>query len=195
MFLEIEVMKFKEAKALFGKNAEAYLKFSMNDAETIKDRYKALTGSPIAPMFKAGDYTVVIQYGDPHKLGGYEEEFTGTPQQIKAEADKLKEAMWRSMRCLGEPYCGILYQGVLYDKNLMLTPDQKTWTLAEYYSAIEKGLIRPMDRRQRARLLSFLHLPDFLTIEQADNSLIYEERFGYFKRAPGQVVLPEGCVA
>lgn len=187
-------MKFKEAKALFGKNAEAYLKFSMNDAETIKDRYKALTGSPIAPMFKAGDYTVVIQYGDPHKMGGYEKEFTGTPEQIKNEADKLKESMWRSMNCLGEPYCGIRYKGSLYNKNLMVRED-KTWTLAEYYSAIEKGLIRPMDRRQRARLLSFLHLPDFLTIEEADNSLIYEERFGYFRRAPGQVVLPEGGVA
>ena len=188
-------MKFKQAKALFGKNAEAYLRWKMDEAQTIKAKYNALIGEAITPAFKAGEaYTVVIQYGDPHKLGGYEKEFTGTPQQIKAEADKLKEAMWRSMRCLGEPYCGIRYQGVFYDKNLQLTP-KDSWTLAEYYSAIEKGLIRPMDRRQRARLLSFLHLPDFLTIEQADNSLIYEERFGYFKRAPGQVVLPEGCVA
>jgi hypothetical protein len=188
-------MKFKQAKALFGKNAEAYLKFSMNDAETIKAKYNALIGEAITPVFKTGEtYTVTIQYGDPFKMGGYEKEFTGTPEQIKVEADRLKESMWRSMNCLGEPYCGIRHKGSLYNKNLMVRED-KTWTLAEYYSAIEKGLIRPVERKTRAKLLSFLHLPDFLTIEEADNSLIYEERFGYFRRAPGQVVLPEGCVA
>lgn len=71
------------------------------------------------PLFEPESiYEAVINYGDPYKMGGFSEKFSGTPSQIKQKAMYYEDGMWHSMNCNGNPYVSIEINGLSYNRNL-----------------------------------------------------------------------------
>lgn|GEM_PF-2623179 len=87
-------------------------------------------------------YAVEIYYGDPYKLGGHSEPYTGKPNLIKERMLQLEDYMWHIMNCNGNPYIGFKHGEQKYNRQFkLITPNEVSgrW-IRENYKIMANGL-------------------------------------------------------
>lgn len=149
----------------------------------IAKRYQALTNPPNLFFQEEITYNAQIVYGDPLKLGGYENIFSGTPEKIKARARELENSMWQNMNCNGNPYVAIKIDGKTYNKNLKLPFLLGSCTLKEYFSLEKQELLEcnalvsclGCSPSLKGDLqLAAAHMPPETTIDQLEEAVAYK---------------------
>lgn len=145
MTKEIEGLQFQRGENHYLVNSLLYVRGerklkTIKKAIEIAEIYQQILSHKISFFDFKKTYQATISYGDPYKLGGFQETFSGTPSEIKQKASDLEDSMWEKMNRNGNPYVSIKINGVKYSKNLRLSFTED-WSLQKIISCLHQDII------------------------------------------------------